>query len=320
MILVLSYDFYEQGTDPVIDWLLYYNANFIKVTIQDLINKDADFKIDVNKGKIIFKEKDITDNISTVWYRRFVDDIHLDFSINDKHHEQAKFELQNEMIELVKFLALILKDKKWMPSFEGIKINKLETLYFANLLNINVPKTIVTNNKKDLQKFIGLNEPNNYIFKPINHSGYFVDDTKTYNIYTNSLEPIFYNKLPDYFVCTLFQEKVNKKFEIRSFYLDGNFYSSAIITQTIHCDVKLSFNSEDINWIPYQLPISYQNKLDLFFKSINLNTCSFDVIKTNNNEYVLLEINPVGQYSAPGTRCNYYLEEKIAQWLIKNEN
>ena len=39
MIVVLSYDFYEQGTDPVIDWLLFYNAPFVKVTYQDLISK-----------------------------------------------------------------------------------------------------------------------------------------------------------------------------------------------------------------------------------------------------------------------------------------
>lgn len=320
MILVLSYDFYEQGTDPVIDWLLYYNANFVKITIQDLINKDSDVVVNVNNGRIYFKQTDITDSITAIWYRRFIEDIHFEFSINDKHHEQAKFEVQNEMIELVKFLSVILKDKNWMPSFEGVKINKLETLYYANLLNIKVPNTIVTNNKSDLHKFIGYKDPANFIFKPINHSGYFVNGEKTYNIYTNSLSQNLYDSLPNYFVSTLFQEKVDKKFEIRCFYIDGNFYSTAIITQSIHCDVKLSFNSDDINWIPYKFSDLYEKNLDLFFKSINLNTCSFDVIKTNTDEYVLLEINPVGQYSAPGTRCNYYIEEKIARWLIEHEN
>lgn len=115
MILVLSYDFYEQGTDPVIDWLLYYNANFVKITIQDLINKDSDVVVNVNNGRIYFKQTDITDSITTIWYRRFIEDIHFEFSINDKHHEQAKFEVQNEMIELVKFLSVILKIKTGCP-------------------------------------------------------------------------------------------------------------------------------------------------------------------------------------------------------------
>ena len=35
MILALSFDHYEQGTDPVIDWLIYHKADFVKVTIQD---------------------------------------------------------------------------------------------------------------------------------------------------------------------------------------------------------------------------------------------------------------------------------------------
>ena len=66
MILVLSIDKYEQGTDPVIDWLIYKKANFVKVTIQDLISTITDFSIDVNLGRIFLNGVDITDEIKVI--------------------------------------------------------------------------------------------------------------------------------------------------------------------------------------------------------------------------------------------------------------
>ncbi len=103
MILVLSFDHYEQGTDPVIDWLLYHDANFVKITIQDLIRKDTAFKIDINRGRIFVEGQDITDEIKVVWYRRFEADLMIDLP-KGKHSEQALFELRNEVDVAVSFL------------------------------------------------------------------------------------------------------------------------------------------------------------------------------------------------------------------------
>src|SRR5690606_30976121 len=119
---------------------------------------------------------------------------------------------------------------------------------------------------------------------------------------------------------TLFQECIDSEFEIRLFYLDGDFYATAIIItekENDVVDVKLNYDSDNINWIPYKLPQEYEESIDAFMKSINLNTGSLDIMKTKGGQYVMLEINPVGQYNAPGYRCNYNLEEKIAKWLIK---
>lgn len=127
------------------------------------------------------------------------------------------------------------------------------------------------------------------------------------------------SELPERFVLTLFQECIDAEFEIRVFYLDGQFYATAIIItekENNVVDVKLNYESENINWLPYKLPEEYEEELDAFMKLINLNTGSLDIMRTKEGDYVMLEINPVGQFSAPGYRCNYNLEEKIANWLI----
>jgi len=318
MILVLSFDHYEQGTNPVIDWLLYYKANFVKITIQDLIQTDFGFKIDINRGRIFVKGKDITDDIKVIWYRRFEEELVVDVP-KGKYSEQALFELKNEVDCTITFLKRILSDKKWMPYDDGINLEKPEVTYLAERFNLKTPKSIITNNKQDVINFQNTVK-SDLITKPIRHSSYFIDGKYTYSIYTQKLKKEELKKLPERFVLTLFQECIDVEFEIRVFYLDGKFYATAIIITKKEdnvVDVKLNFTSKNINWIPYQLPKEYERLLDAFMKSINLNTGSLDIIKTKGGDYIMLEINPVGQYSAPGYRCNYYLEEKIAKWLIE---
>lgn len=54
-------------------------------------------------------------------------------------------------------------------------------------------------------------------------------------------------------------------------------------------------------------------------KLMDLNTGSIDMIKNKNNEYIFLEVNPVGQFSMVSYPCNYYIEEKIASYLINKD-
>ena len=54
-------------------------------------------------------------------------------------------------------------------------------------------------------------------------------------------------------------------------------------------------------------------------KYVNLNTGSIDMIVTKENEYIFLEVNPVGQFGMVSQPCNYYLEKKITEYLMKYE-
>ena len=52
-------------------------------------------------------------------------------------------------------------------------------------------------------------------------------------------------------------------------------------------------------------------------KKLKLETGSLDFIKTTDDRLVFLEVNPVGQFGMVSSPCNYYLEKKIAEYLIK---
>ena len=48
---------------------------------------------------------------------------------------------------------------------------------------------------------------------------------------------------------------------------------------------------------------------------IGLNTGSIDMILTPEGDYYFLEVNPVGQFGMISHPCNFYLEEKVANFL-----
>ena len=68
MVLILSFDEYEQCTDPVIDWLLYYKVNFIKLTQQDLYS-NSKFKIDIINNTFLFNNIDLVKEVQTILRR-----------------------------------------------------------------------------------------------------------------------------------------------------------------------------------------------------------------------------------------------------------
>jgi len=45
---------------------------------------------------------------------------------------------------------------------------------------------------------------------------------------------------------------------------------------------------------------------------------SIDMILTPEDEYVFLEVNPVGQFQWVAEHCNYPINQKIAEYLIMN--
>lgn len=321
MILILSYNQYEQGTDPVIDWLLYLKADFIKVTVDDLITKTVPYSVDVNTGKIFINNVCVSDKVNIIFFRRFGEKVSLGDFPDIFPFSQAKFECNHEIQHFINYLYLLFADKKWMPHFNAIGLNKLEIIKYAAEINLPTPKSVIVNNKRDAIKFLS-RQNNGIISKPIHHSGYFVMGKQTYSIFTNTFTEEFMNTIPDYFFPTLLQEKINAHYEIRVFYIDSVFYSTAILInkEDRDVDIKLNYGKEYVHWVPYNLPEEYQKKIDMLMKKIGLNTGSIDIIKTTEGNYVFLEVNPVGQYTAPSNRCNYSVDKIIAEWLIKNDN
>ena len=81
------------------------------------------------------------------------------------------------------------------------------------------------------------------------------------------------------------------------------------------------YNSKKPNrTAPYKLSPILDKKVKTLMDSLGLKTGSLDFVKTQNGRMVFLEVNPWGQYGMVSGPCNYYLDEKIAKYLINIKN
>ncbi len=323
MILVLSYEDYEQGTDPVIDWLLYHQVPFLKITLRDLIKGRIRYQIDITNGDIRLNDISVRQQVRVIWNRRLMGE--MGKILPDHSHElntEVNHTVRRELTDLVTYLSYLFKDKIWLTTFDRLAVNKLEMLNEAQCSGLAVPMSRIINNRTDLQAFQRASA-SGLISKTIsNATTVYVQDTYSYGMFTHALTPGEIDEFPPLFFPTLFQEKIRAQYEIRAFYIDGQLFPTAIVNSSPNksTDRKLDSSRDTTHFIPCQLPPSVASAVRVFMERIGLNTGGIDLIRDTAGTYYFLEVNPVGQYLAESNRCNYHIEQHIAEWLIhKNQ-
>jgi len=321
MIAIFSNN-YEETTSWVIRWLNYYNYPFIRINnlLSDRYIYNINFGINEKYHmKVRNKEIDLK-SINTVWYRRrdYPKKIEVSDSFDRNTYLQINRNVTSEEEGLFIGLVNSLNHADWLNHPKNAAVNKQLQLIIATKLGIKIPITLITNKKDILINFC--KQHPKVIIKNIKDVRPITFKDKYYISLAKILDKNFVENLPDNFFPALLQEYIEKKFEIRTFYLDGKFFSMAMFTQT---DEKTSIDFRRYNFtnptrrIPYNLPNLIENQLEKFMQELQLNSGSIDMIYTKQNEYVFLEVNPIGQFGMLSNPCNYCLEEKVAKWLMK---
>lgn len=192
--------------------------------------------------------------------------------------------------------------------------NKLIDLHKAKSVGLSVPETHIVCTKAELVDLFSKSK--NWITKSIKDPIAIQENDKHYSAgFTSRLTESILDELPETFYPSLIQEEIEKEVELRISYLKGRFYSMAIFSQNdkqTAIDYR-HYNDEKPNRnVPYQIPETIKAKLNQLMQKLELNTGSIDVILSKKNEYVFLEVNPVGQLDWVSGNCNYYVERKIA--------
>lgn len=247
--------------------------------------------------------------------------------------------LKEESDTLTEIIHYLLEQKRCLGNFHTSSPNKLIALLKARETGLDIPDTYICSQKKQIQHF--QKKHPQIITKAIKETSIFstADGHKIYNImdsqierdekleyhnfasYTELLDKQEIHKLKPEFFPSLFQEALDKKVELRIFYLDGKCYSMAIFSQL---DEQTSidfrrYNKEKPNRnIPFQLPVAIEKKIKTFMNAMSLKTGSIDMVLTKDDRYVFLEVNPVGQFGMTSYPCRYNLDEKIADYLLGN--
>ncbi len=328
MVLLIAHKDHSLSIENIIDWLDYFKTPWERISGEALIDNNFFYKI--NKDKTILKldESTIeTDNISHVFYWRWGDFepyiksalSPLNSLINCNTYYSLFDFIEREIYTSYIFLTTLYNKAHWLSHPSTSIPNKLKVLSLASELQLNIPDTIVTSSKKELQNFLAVYEE--VIIKPLSDCPVIQSNGELfYMMYTTKIDSTELKNFPKKFLPSLFQELINKKFEIRSFYINKKFYSMAIFSQK-NLKTKIDFRKYDRQLpnrtVPYQLPVEIENKLAKLMEILNLNTGSIDLLKDINGQYYFLEINPVGQFGMVSFPCNYFLEREIALALTK---
>ncbi|HCP94658.1 MAG TPA: grasp-with-spasm system ATP-grasp peptide maturase [Bacteroidetes bacterium] len=316
----------DKSTDRVIDWIDYLETGnqFLRINHGDEIELQS-INISSQSYGYSFKQNGCLNSFAdfkSVWYRRGVLNIKSKIQLsNDKKTAFLSAIKGFQTIEygfLSNFMLAMLNTKTHVNKYTDIFINKYWALIIAAKHGLTIPESVITNSIKALSsKF-------NYITKSLTDNRFVYKDERiemqagahTFVIEKENMK----SKMFDY---SLFQNLINKKFELRVFFLHDKIFASAIFSQN---DPKTSidfrnYNTEKPNRVvPFQLPDNIQFAIRGFMKEVNMNCGSLDIIYNEQKEYVFLEVNPVGQFWQVSYPCNYYLEKEIAKILIGDES
>ncbi len=326
-ILIISKADFELTTNSVCDWLNHYRVPFMRINVDRITDPDYyDLFVDLNNNtleifdKVNYRNIDLT-QIKVVWCRRFIDMVYEQVIRQEREIDAnlikfAKFHAA-ERNRFLRILYDFYPNWKWFDYYrDSLKIDKIEVLRLAKKHNLLIPETYIVNSKQSLLKIT--NQKKNLITKPIFEGVTFSDAEGVYSTHTQMVR----NTKIREFIPSLFQENIQKKFELRIFYLDRKFYSMAIFSSKNN-KTKTDFRNYDIcdpnRCVPYNLPETLKESLIRLMADLNLSSGSIDMIKDIRGRYVFLEVNPVGQFGMVSLPCNYYLEKEVAEFLIQKK-
>lgn len=309
MIVILS-ERKDKTTTEVIKWLEYYNYKWTRMNMEDSIqvqNVVNDVVLKINDESEIHLSE-----VKSFWYRR---------GFFNYHHEMEELPsallpfLKEENYHLKNYYYYLLNKKNSLGNIHSSVANKLVNNDLSKNVGLRIPKSYILSSKKELKKVLAKHKT---ITKAIAGNGFFYLNDVDYGVmYTTVVKNA--DDYSENFAPTYFQEYIEKRYELRIFYLKGSFYSMAIFSQRdeqTQIDFRKYNKKKPNRTVPYQLPNDIEVKLKELMEVMKLDTASIDMIVNHKLEYYFLEVNPLGQFGMVSYPCNYYLEEKVAQTLI----
>ncbi len=195
--------------------------------------------------------------------------------------------------------------------------NKVDQLIFAKNygLEVIIPETVLTNDIKVLEEFYITHTKICHKLQKAALVKRGEQHLTTYNNLVND-ENMRHAELIRMHPC-LFQEYIDKKYELRITALDDKAVAIAIHSQDSDVS-KIDFRRYDFKNVSYE-KVDIPDAITAFcldiLKHYGLNFGEIDIIFTKDSRYVFLEINPNGQWLWLQEQSGYDLTQDVADNL-----
>ncbi|PRX29276.1 glutathione synthase/RimK-type ligase-like ATP-grasp enzyme [Orenia metallireducens] len=320
MILIIT-NKEDITADYVVLELQKRNIEYIRINTEDFPTKSFSSVIFNKNTELIFNTPNKKINLSkikSVWYRRPIKP-NIDSSI--KNEAVREFCL-NEARDFLRGLWYSL-DCFWVSDMEAIRKaeHKIYQLKIAKELGLNIPKTIISNNPEKVERFYH-NCNGEMIIKPLFVG--FIDDEKPKAIYTSQVNLMdLQEKDSIKYIPSIFQKKINKKFDIRVTIIGEKVFAAEIHVNRNNKEKVIDWRKlkiEQLDHFEHDLPINLKNKLIKLVKKLGLEFGAIDLAVTEEGEYIFFEINPNGQWAWLEETMDWPLSKEIVDLLIRGDN
>lgn len=316
--ITIQSDSFDTSTDDVMSWINFLAPNRkIKALLDDTNIQGIEVFLSNDHSFLNFNDCKIS-NDSPYWYRRG------QYKLRSSYRTDSDILVRGIAKEYIDSIVSFVESfdvKNGINKFSDNRIEKLNILQDCMDLGLQIPETLITSNIERVKEF--LMKHDKIICKPVkNPFSRFKYKNKVVRFSASTLLITLENidSFPKIFLHSMFQQYINKKVELRAFYLKGRFFTMAIFSQSnpkTMVDFRNYDHANPNRVVPYMLPSFMQEKLRKLMNKNRLDSGSFDIIITPEDEYVFLEVNPIGQFQWLSRNCNYFLEKEIAELLIK---
>lgn len=225
--------------------------------------------------------------------------------------------INRELDVVVNYIHFLLSRRPHLAVSFTASMNKLVVNDLATGVGLQIPDYVIGTRKQDLGHFLQQHN-DDCITKAISETFFIQVENGFVVSYTEPAHECDLAAYDEQMMPVLLQNKVDKQYELRIFYLDGICYSSAIFSQNdkqTQVDFRKYNYAKPNRTVPYTLPQTVADSIHRLMQQLKLKTGSIDMLVSKKGEYVFLEVNPVGQFGMVSEPCNYFLEQKVAQYL-----
>nr|QJS06271.1 ribosomal peptide maturase, rimK-like ATP-grasp domain protein [Pedobacter sp.] len=202
------------------------------------------------------------------------------------------------------------------PSATLMVHNKIYQLEIASEAGFIIPKSIFSNNPKQIDAFVLSIEPEKAIFKTLTA---YMNPTGLLTYTTIVDRSMINNKKGSIALAPgIYQEYSKKKFEVRVTVVGIEVFAVKI-NPPVDSDASIDWRSgitEDI-YEKYELPTNVKSQILELHARFGLVYGAYDFILDENDNFIFLEVNPSGQWLWLERRLNMPISYNIANLLVE---
>lgn len=306
-VLLIS-DKYDFTTDFVCIELERKETNYLRLNRDEFHN----YKIQINSS----------------YFEMLVTVGENEYLVSEKHLKSIYFRAPiflRELPHTEKSLENILYKEQWMSFIRNLLIfenilwannpektykaeNKIVQLKYAKNIGFTIPNTIFANYAPKLQ-----NEK--YIIKSLDTAFFNIDENEGF-VYSNIVDKKELQEANLKWAPITIQDYVSPKTDIRVTVVGNEVFATDITINGKGVDGDWRIVKDDVKFNSVTLPTAVKNNCIELVKQLGLNFGAIDLLKTDKNDYIFLEINPTGEWAWLVHTASQPIPKSFANMLV----